>query len=717
VKNFANKFKVLISVFAFILVAAVSGVLINNAKTEVPLFCSVSGETFVETENLDNSELFSVYAENTLYSKNTINTINPARNRLDEHSAQVYDYLQDKIELVADGELENTTFVIDQQTLESWGVKTTWTNSELSVGSITDFNPVGNRFMAQFDLSKIMVALLNDCPYHLYWFDKTIGIAHAYNGHIAGNRASATVENLVMAFKVAEEYQPSSYESGSPTVDTTKTSAVVSTKTTALSIVENHASLSDYEKLMAYKDEIIALVSYNNEAADEDYEGGYGNPWQIIYVFDGDPQTNVVCEGYAKAFEYLCDLTDFRSNSVECHLVSGFMQGTSNNGAHMWNVVTMNDGKNYLIDVTNSESTSVGKNGELILAHAAGGSIASGYTFSCAGSNVVYTYDEGTKSLWGTESSSVLAISLEPYDHEAHTISITLASNIVYDKNPVTVGLANSTGYDIYYSLDGDASNYDITYEFFISNGGAIGDKLAAAPVNVGSYFVKFTATNKYDDTITVENTKLFEIRKANTSATVTVSSVTAAGTTIGDVTLSAIATGILGEEVEGSVYFVDNSNNPLPASTIISQGMYYKWLFVPSSNNYKTVTGNKILWFHSFTVTVTVDDVTHGSVVGGGTFHDDDEVVVRAVPADGYKFVGWMENDVIVSTSLEYTIQIHEDHSLVAVFEKDTTISFTFDSIVEIMWYVFYGLCGIAIFSCLVILFSKKETKGTKEE
>ena len=30
---------------------------------------------------------------------------------------------------------------------------------------------------------------------------------------------------------------------------------------------------------------------------------------ELIWVFDGDSSTNVVCEGYAKAFQYLCDLS------------------------------------------------------------------------------------------------------------------------------------------------------------------------------------------------------------------------------------------------------------------------------------------------------------------------------------------------------------------------------------------------------------------------
>ena len=114
--------------------------------------------------------------------------------------------------------------------------------------------------------------------------------------------------------------------------------------------------------MLAFRDEICELVSYNAAAAGESYTDGYGDPWQLIYVFDGDDSTNVVCEGYAKAFQYLCDLS-----GLTCYTVTGAMAGGTGEGPHMWNIVTLGD-ENYLVDVTNSDAGTVGQNGGLFLA-------------------------------------------------------------------------------------------------------------------------------------------------------------------------------------------------------------------------------------------------------------------------------------------------------------------------------------------------------------
>ena len=152
----------------------------------------------------------------------------------------------------------------------------------------------------------------------------------------------------------------------------------------AQAIVNQCAGLSDEEKLRAYKDEICALTEYNFDVL----AGGvrYGDPWQLIYVFDEDPSTKVVCEGYAKAFQYLCDLSTFQEDTT-CYTVVGDMNG----GAHMWNVVRMGDGKSYLVDVTNCDTGMAGHPDKLFLAGGTG-SVDAGYTVN----GISYVYETGT---------------------------------------------------------------------------------------------------------------------------------------------------------------------------------------------------------------------------------------------------------------------------------------------------------------------------------
>lgn len=113
----------------------------------------------------------------------------------------------------------------------------------------------------------------------------------------------------------------------------------------AQSIVNLYRDRSDYEKVIAYAEEICALNTYNKEAANADEKSDYSQknicPWKLVYVFDRDPDTNVVCSGYAYAFQYLCDL-----GGIECHYVTGSIK----EGYHAWNIVVI-DGVNYLVDV------------------------------------------------------------------------------------------------------------------------------------------------------------------------------------------------------------------------------------------------------------------------------------------------------------------------------------------------------------------------------
>ena len=108
----------------------------------------------------------------------------------------------------------------------------------------------------------------------------------------------------------------------------------------AASIVSSNAGLQDYDKLKAYNDRIQALSDYNTPATLDSWPYEYGNAWQLIWVFDGDPSTMVTSEGFARAFQYLCDLSTFNGNVV-CYTVNGTVYLSSSSSDHRWNMVTM----------------------------------------------------------------------------------------------------------------------------------------------------------------------------------------------------------------------------------------------------------------------------------------------------------------------------------------------------------------------------------------
>ena len=193
---------------------------------------------------------------------------------------------------------------------------------------------------AFYAVNDVINALLADCPYYLYWYDKVYGTSYG-----CGDGRS-----LYCDFAVAEEYAKSIYETDAKKIQ----KAQIAVKN-AKKVVRKYAGASDYRKLCGYRDYIMGAVEYN-DAAIEDTKTPYGNPWQLIWAFDDDPSTDIVCEGYSKSFQYLCDLSSF-NDGIRCYSVTGD-GGTSPDdwGAHMWNIVTMEDGRNYHVDITFCDS-------------------------------------------------------------------------------------------------------------------------------------------------------------------------------------------------------------------------------------------------------------------------------------------------------------------------------------------------------------------------
>ncbi|MBR5725639.1 MAG: PKD domain-containing protein [Muribaculaceae bacterium] len=73
--------------------------------------------------------------------------------------------------------------------------------------------------------------------------------------------------------------------------------------------------------------------------------------------------------------------------------------------------------------------------------------------------------------------------------------------------------------------------------------------------------------------------------------------------------------------------------------------------------------------------ITVSANPSNGGTVSGGGEFVFGETCTVTATPQDGYSFVGWAENETLVSHDLEYSFTAVVDRDLVANFVEGLMI------------------------------------------
>ncbi len=427
-------------------------------------------------------------AQDPSYAQSTGN-VGDARNRLGSTGKALYDALLPIFAQIASGARAEAAISFTREQLQTMGAV-----NRYSMNSYSE-NQVWDTFYREMELDLVFQAVLHDCPYELYWFDKTEGLM--YRASVGENTQERYyyISSLTLIYQVAKSYQGMNYPAVNEdnpstsryTVNTAKVAANEDIPQRAAQIVEGGEGLSDYLRLRYYADTICELTSYNFAVAEAVDESVYGDPFQMTYVFDDDPTTEVVCEGYAKAFQYLCNLTEFADSEVACYTVMGAMDG----GAHMWNVVTLGNGENYLVDVTNSDEDTAGDGGELFLAGATG-SATSGYTVRIsANKSLNYQYGSYSRTLWGDDGESPLTLSNQQY---APSEIFIYVPTLYYDGDTPVVGLSGGAA-DIQCSMEnGSDGNGDYRWQYAWSI-----DEYGSAPiddpVDAGTYWLYIRAT------------------------------------------------------------------------------------------------------------------------------------------------------------------------------------------------------------------------------
>ncbi len=401
-----------------------------------------------DPDGTSNEDLFADYVDAILGSNSGLSggkmlkAANRSGGTLTGQDAVIYRRLKQMAAAIADGSETSTVVSIG---LDELGIDTDreWTAKELGVDAIVKDEKISEAAMnaliektVNFRLRNITLRLLAECPYEMFWFDKTIPIDQTNLEFGAGTDKNGELRlyfkkiPIVFSVPVAAEFADGTYK-----VKASVAVSVNAAKTNIEAILSRYADKSDYEKLAGYKNEICSLVSYNEAAMNPENHTPYGSPWQLIWVFDGDPSTNVVCEGYSKAFQYLCERTEFLYNTVSCYHVTGKMDGGTGAGAsHMWNIVHMYDGRNYLVDVTNCDEDTIGHPDYLFLAGYSSGDVLDKYIFKCAGDDTIsFSYDLDTRSINSEEELTIASRVFDPNHVECavHTwdVGTTLKEN------------------------------------------------------------------------------------------------------------------------------------------------------------------------------------------------------------------------------------------------------------------------------------------------
>ncbi len=359
------------------------------AEDENDLIFGEGRGSITEENDISSEEALNWYIQHELFSDETL-VSNDGRSHLTGAERKLYDTLKKGISEVAKGKRESTVFKMKASSI--FGTKKFRSSSEMDNWVWSTMNEVVHYLMI-------------DCPYELYWFDKTEGWYWSYWYKYSGGYYYLT-STFEVRLSVAYEYSWGDF-----TFDTSYALSIQNAVNNAKDIVNKNSGLDDIAKLRAYKDTICKLTDYNHDAWGEDGAlMDYGNPWQFVWVFDGNENTKVVCEGYAKAFQYLCQLSKF-NQKIEVMSLYGDVFYEGSGGGHMWNIVSIDKSKNYLVDVTWCDEGSYGSD----ILFMAGYSWKIGnrqFFYPYYGGEVEYTYDDELIELF---SSAELGIISGPY--------------------------------------------------------------------------------------------------------------------------------------------------------------------------------------------------------------------------------------------------------------------------------------------------------------
>ena len=419
---------------------------------------------------LDNDALFAAYVDQLFGVEDGAACNAIVGEALTGMAKDCYDYLLSQIKRVAAGEITDTRFAIPL--------------------SIVPLESLSEGIEVVFTA---MNALWADCPYEMFWRDRSWSYAYDANG--------LRVNMPVDAAYGVDTYTPKASE-----LQRAQTAAQ-----NARNVVREYAKLSDYEKLRAYLHWICEATEYNYDAAEAMQGYGTMNPWEAVWAFDDDPATTIVCEGYSKAFQYLCELSAFNGN-IQCYCVTGmFYDDDGSGGGHMWNTVHMGDGKNYLVDVTHCDQGDFADEDVFLKGYYAKQS-ESAYNFAhyiriygyseepmiVDTSIVTYVYSSDTMNIYPARA---LALSGKDYD----TAFLSVAPTSVTLSPSGTQQLQKGKTLALTAKLAPDGAESRLTWKSTKPAVATVSDQGVVTGVKAGTAVIQVSTANGLTDTVKVQ--------------------------------------------------------------------------------------------------------------------------------------------------------------------------------------------------------------------
>lgn len=370
--------------------------LLTLEADELSIDFSVPVAVCSESDIPSVEEYFEQEVDQALYPKYNASTYNG--DNLKGLNRKFYDKLKIMAGDITAGKRTSTKC---RMSVSELGINKAYTAAELGQSTIN--NAAAQQLLYEIGWDQINVGLVTDalsmdCPYEMYWrgLYSSIDEYPEFDITTKNNQPALRLKGYV-TYSIAASYEYKG--SDDYTVNKSKVTAAKKASKKINEIINNAKSKTDKEKVTYYKNQICALTTYNFDAMNSTIPNYYGDPWQLIYVFDGDKSTNVVCEGYSKAFAYLCEKTNFADSSINCYIATGTMDG----GLHMWNILHWSDGKNYLVDVTNCDDIS----NDLFMAVPKSGSVSAGYTYKILNTTTKFVYDDDTLAQYTTKELTI----------------------------------------------------------------------------------------------------------------------------------------------------------------------------------------------------------------------------------------------------------------------------------------------------------------------